>query len=464
MGPLMKMMMAMMSLLPRRPTDRLRAPMMQKGRYAAGKRHPVIEMNLTNLLICGRNCGTCPSYPGVRGEALFCASGASRVEVEQKGCNCVTCPLFDRCSAYSTAYFCVNGECSPRDSRSALARFADMAKAYLSRFTFQDEEEPAIDLADAVTAEIIEDIEEKEITLNFIGDREVDTKSTVPILQASLDAGIPHTHICGGRARCSTCRVIVVDGVERCRPRNEREGRLAAMKGFSPEVRLACQTTVTGDVSLRRLVLDDRDISEAIHQGRANRNEVGREVDATILFSDIRSFTSFAENALTYDVIHILNRYFETIGGIIDAHGGYIDKYMGDGIMAIFGLDRESREHHALLAARAAQAMQESLVEFNAYLESHFGHSFSIGIGLHSGNVIIGNLGFSRKKEYTAIGDTVNTASRIESLNKRTGTSTLVSDSTYRIVRHRFLWGKTYKTRVKGREEPVIVHELTGLA
>jgi len=462
MGLIIKVMMGMMSLLPKKMKDRMKAPMMQKGRYVSGKNHPAITMNLTNLLVCAQNCGTCPSYSGIRGEALFCASGQSRAEIRQDGCNCVICPIFDKCSGYSTAYFCINGSCSPRDTRSALTKLTDLAKAYLQRFTFQDEGETGIDLDDAVRAEILTDEEAGEVRLNFIGDREVKTTSNVPILQASLDAGIPHTHICGGRARCSTCRVIIMDGLEHCRPRNDRESRLARIKGFSPEVRLACQTTTEGDISLRRLVLDDRDISEAISQGRANVSEVGREADVTILFSDIRSFTAFSENALPYDVIHILNRYFESIGGIIDTYGGYIDKYMGDGIMVIFGLDRELTEGHAALAARAALGMAEAVGEFNEYLESHFNHAFKIGIGLHSGNVIMGNLGFSKKKEYTAIGDTVNTASRIESLNKRTGTSILVSESTYRMIHSRFVWGHAYKTKVKGREEPVIVHELIG--
>ena len=160
------------------------------------------------------------------------------------------------------------------------------------------------------------------VTLHFIGDKDVRTTSKVPILEASLGAGIPHTHVCGGRARCSTCRVLVSEGLDHCRPRNEAEARLARTKGFSPEIRLACQTTVSGDVTLRRLVLDDTDIQVAIREGRADPGDVGREAEVSVLFCDIRSFTAFSERALPYDVIHILNRYFETIGAIIDGHGG----------------------------------------------------------------------------------------------------------------------------------------------
>ncbi|TFH42290.1 MAG: DUF2769 domain-containing protein [Chrysiogenales bacterium] len=101
-------------------------------------------MSLTNLLVCARNCGTCPSYSGVRGEALFCASGPSTIDIEQNGCNCVTCPIFDKCNGYSTAYFCINGQCSPRDTRSALTKLTDLAKAYLQRFTFQEEDDTGL--------------------------------------------------------------------------------------------------------------------------------------------------------------------------------------------------------------------------------------------------------------------------------------------------------------------------------
>ncbi|MEW6525034.1 MAG: adenylate/guanylate cyclase domain-containing protein [Spirochaetota bacterium] len=206
--------------------------------------------------------------------------------------------------------------------------------------------------------------------------------------------------------------------------------------------------------------MDELDISEAIRQGRGGINDVGREADVTILFSDIRSFTAFSEKALPYDVIHILNRYFETIGSIIDVNGGYIDKYMGDGIMAIFGLDKDMKDDHAYLAVKSSLEIQQAINEFNDYLLQHFNHSFSAGVGIHSGTVIIGNLGFSKKKEYTALGDTVNTASRIESLNKRTGTAILVSESTYKRCQRHFTWGRKFKTKVKGKEEPVVVHEV----
>jgi len=453
---MMTMMKLFVQLIPRAFRRQAKARPLGKMRLEAGKTHPTIEMNLENLLICMKNCGTCPSYPEKGMEALFCSSGKSSSEIAEKGCNCVSCPLYDLCIGSNTAYFCKNGSCSTAGEKTEDTPESDDCNSYLSRFigTGSYEKESTVPASPPETAP-----DAVKVTMDFIEDKVIHTKSDVPILEASLAGGIDHTHVCGGRARCSTCRVIITDGVENCRPRNEKEAGLAAMKGFSDDVRLACQTTVEDDVTLRRLVLDDEDIANAISEGRGKINDAGHEIEASILFSDIRSFTSFSERSLPYDIVHILNRYFDAIGGVIDANNGYIDKYMGDGIMAIFGLDESSDENPAFQAVKAACDMAEALKDFNDYLQSRFDHEFRIGIGVHTGKVIVGNLGYRKKKEFTAIGDTVNTASRIESLNKETGSSILVSEQTFNLVKKSFKWKNKYKSRVKGKSDPIIVYE-----
>ncbi len=445
----------LLKLVPTGIAEKLDAPTITRARLKQGKTHPTIRMNVANLRVC--SCSSCPSFPGVFGQALYCASGKSDRPIEEKGCNCVICPLYDRCGSFNVAYFCIHGHCGAKDSRPVAQRLKDLAGSYLERFT------PAGDLPqerrkDARAA----GSPETPVTIHFDREKDVRTTSAVSILEASLGAGIPHTHVCGGRARCSTCRVLVTDGLEHCLPRNDNEERLARIKGFSPEIRLACQSTVSGDVRLRRLVLDDDDIQVAIHEGRTDAGDAGREEEVSILFCDIRSFTAFSERALPYDVIHILNRYFETIGGVIDRYGGYIDKYMGDGIMVVFGLDRTTRDRSARLAASAALDMVASLPAFNQYLKKHFDHEFRIGIGIHTGNVIVGSLGFHKKKEYTALGDTVNTASRIEAVNKKAGTTILVSEVTHGLIQNEFAWGKRFSAEVKGKQETLHLHELVG--
>ncbi len=440
-------------LVPMRLAEKMDAPLMTRDRLARGKAHPAIRMNLANLRFC--SCLTCPSFPGVFGEALYCSSGKSNHPIRENGCNCVTCRLYDLCSSFNVAYFCVHGHCGARDTRPIAIQLKDLAGSYLERFTPAGEprEEAKREDLPALSGVVA-------ATLHFEREKDVRTTSTATILQASLGAGIPHAHVCGGRARCSTCRVLVTQGLEHCLPRNENEERLARIKGFSPEVRLACQTRVSGDIRLRRLVLDDEDIRVAIREGRTDAGDVGREAEATILFCDIRSFTAFSERALPYDVIHILNRYFETIGTIIDRYGGYIDKYMGDGIMVVFGLDRVLSEPSARLAASAALDVMEALPEFNEYLRTHFAHEFRIGIGIHTGTVIVGSLGYHKKREYTALGDTVNTASRIEAVNKDAGTSILASENTRELAGTGFVWGKRFSAEVKGKQEALQLYEL----
>jgi class 3 adenylate cyclase len=449
---MMKLMIQMMKMIPVFLQTKIPAPMISIDRKSFFKNHPgKIDLSLHNLLICADYCGTCPSH---NGEPLYCATGKSKKPVIEKGCNCVICPLFEKCGSSSTGYYCRDGACAPQSVNNDHEIFPSVAvDAYLTRFlSFFENQKTEFPLT-GFSNEI------QDITLDFQGDKSIESDSQTTFLEASLNGGIDHMHVCGGNARCSTCRVLVTEGLEHCIPRNAKEAELANLKGFSPNIRLACQTRSEENVKLKRLVLDTSDISEAIHEGRSSRNLVGSEIQAAILFSDIRSFTSFSEKNLPYDIVHILNKYFNTIGEIIDNNGGYIDKYMGDGIMVIFGLDSNFSERPAFLAVKSAKEIILALDEFNKFLQPHFHHKFDIGIGIHYGNVIVGNLGFKKKMEFTAIGDTVNTASRIESLNKRTGTKILVSEDAYKEVEKDFSWNKKFKAKVKGKSEAIIVYE-----
>ena len=184
-------------------------------------------------------------------------------------------------------------------------------------------------------------------------DVEIEANAGETILLAALRAGIAHAHLCGGSARCSTCRVIILEGLENCAPRNDEEKAIADNLRFAPQVRLACQTTVTGPIKLRRLVtdvLDDVDLESLYIEG-VDPCSIGEEKFVLILFSDIQGFTPFAENMLPYDVIHALNLYFQRVGEVINRHGGVISNYMGDGFMALFEV--EDPAEGALRAARA---------------------------------------------------------------------------------------------------------------
>lgn len=288
-----------------------------------------------------------------------------------------------------------------------------------------------------------------EISLVYESDGTFPAESGSTILETSLKNGIPHVHACGGHARCSTCRVIVLEGEENLDPPSDDEKRLAEKKGFGPGIRLACRARIRGDARIRRLVMDDTDAEIAV----STSGSAGREEQVAILFSDIRDFTPFAERQLPYDIIHILNRYFKRMGTAILENGGYIDKYIGDGVMALFGLNGESDDEKCRNAARAALAMVQGLGIFNDYIEKHFGERFRIGIGLHFGRVVVGEVGHPKRRQFTALGDAVNTASRIETTTKRAGAAILASEEFIKNAADTVQVGRIYLARLKGKSE-----------
>jgi adenylate cyclase len=299
-------------------------------------------------------------------------------------------------------------------------------------------------------------------TITFLNDRVVESADPdATLLETSLKAGIPHAHACGGNARCSTCRVMVLDGLGAFLPRNQAEASLAAKKGFEPNIRLACQSKVTGPVRVRRLVLDDLDLKAAIAEAGVTS---GREEKVVILFSDIQDYTSFSERQLPYDVIHILNRYFKMMGEAVLQHHGFLDKYIGDGMMALFGIEERDPAVACLDAVRAGLQMQAGHVELNQYLKRYFDVTFTTRIGIHYGEAVIGEMGHPQKQQFTAIGDSVNVASRIESAGHGTSAHLLISETVHAHVQPRVRTGLELAATLKGKRGTFRLYEVLGLA
>jgi adenylate cyclase len=177
----------------------------------------------------------------------------------------------------------------------------------------------------------------------------------------------------------------------------------------------------------------------------------------TILFADIRGFTRISEHASPEKIVQLLNRYFSAMTDIIFAHGGTLDKYLGDGLMALFGAPTVTPKD-AANAMSAAVAMQRRMLSINDELRAEGYPEIGIGIGLHTGEAIVGYIGSERRSEYTAIGDTVNTASRLES-NAKAGVI-LVSEVTANQARSRFQLAPREPISVKNREQPVPLFEI----
>jgi adenylate cyclase len=194
----------------------------------------------------------------------------------------------------------------------------------------------------------------------------------------------------------------------------------------TPNVRLACQLRPTCGIEVTPLLPP----LAAAEDGRDPIDiALGTERIVAILFVDIRGFTGLAERRLPYDVVFILNRYFATAGRAVVTAGGRIDKFIGDGMMALFGVDGgpESGCRNALVAARL---LSDYLREFNAALAGDIGEPLRIGIGLHVGPVIIGEIGYRTNRQMTAIGDAVNIASRLESMAKAADVELVLSEDT----------------------------------
>jgi adenylate cyclase len=177
----------------------------------------------------------------------------------------------------------------------------------------------------------------------------------------------------------------------------------------------------------------------------------------TILFADIRGFTRIAEHAPPEKIVGLLNRYFSAMTDIIFAHGGTLDKYLGDGLMALFGAPTATPED-ASNALNAAVAMQRRIIGINEELRNEGLAEIGVGIGLHTGEVTVGYIGSDRRSEYTAIGDAVNTASRLES-NARGG-EILISEATSKASHNRYKLNTREPIAVKNRQQPVILFEV----
>jgi adenylate cyclase len=280
------------------------------------------------------------------------------------------------------------------------------------------------------------------------------------VLEASRLAGIPHAHVCGGRGRCSTCRVRVRGEIGSIDPPGEPERRVLARIAATPNVRLACQLRPKGAVEVTPLLPP---FAFAMDGRRRVDFTQGSEREIAILFADIRGFTALSEGRLPYDVVFILNRYFAAVGRAVETAGGHIDKFLGDGVMALFGIDSNAQQgcREALTAARL---MSERMGELNASLSGELDRRLRIGIGIHAGPIIVGEMGYGGATAMTAIGDAVNTASRLEELTKEFACELVVSEVV--VSRAGFDLSKfpRQEVEIRGRREMLAVRTLPSAA
>ena len=288
-----------------------------------------------------------------------------------------------------------------------------------------------------------------QIRIRYPGGKVVSVRPGFSVLEASRSAGIPHVSICGGRGRCSTCRIRILQGMEDQPPPGERERATLRSIAAPSDVRLACQFHPRHDIAVLPLV--DADIHG--HASRAAADSAsGRERMIVALFCDLRGFTQLSEQKLPYDVVFLLNRYFAMVGEAVERSGGVIDKFVGDGAIALFGLDnsfsdacRQALDASLRLAAGVAALSQS----FEAELEG----PLRLAIGVHGGPAIVGRMGYGNATSLTAVGDTINTASRLEGLAKQADAELVVSADVVEASGYRFHDRETRELVIRGRAQ-----------
>lgn len=271
------------------------------------------------------------------------------------------------------------------------------------------------------------------------------------LLEMSQQADVPHAALCGGKGRCTTCRVAIIEGGETLDPPSVAEARALTAVKAGPTTRLACQITPTAPLTLTRMYRPER--GRSIRRSTGNGSAQGQEKPLAVMFLDIRGFTARTADLLPYDVVFLLNRFFDAIVPEITKAGGTVDKYMGDGLLALF--ETGSPESSARAALRAATDIGRELAAFNDTLKSEGEPPVRIGIGLHLGEVVLGEIGAADHAPRTLIGATVNATSRLEAKTKELGVELLISRILIETAGHRLPDQDYQSHQLRGVDGPV---------
>ena len=242
------------------------------------------------------------------------------------------------------------------------------------------------------------------------------------VLEASRSAQLPHKSVCGGRGRCTTCRVKIVSNDGSLPAPSIHEQRALERAGLDQSMRLACQLKPVANLSVTPLMNPDTDFDVV---GKVQELS-GKEQETVILFVDLRNFTKLSETTLPYDVVYILNKYYATCGKAIEANSGRLDKFIGDGIMAIFEAN-DSIELNCKGAVKAASEISKQIKMLSQDLNKEFSAELKCGMGIHTGQSIVGMMGYGETVSRTAIGDNVNVASRLEQMTKAYNSELIIS-------------------------------------
>ena len=291
------------------------------------------------------------------------------------------------------------------------------------------------------------------VRIGYPDGRIVEVTPGTSVLEASRLAGIPHASVCGGRGRCSTCRIRVRGEIHSIDPPAEDELRVLRRIGATSNVRLACQLRPRGAVEVTPLLPP---FAHAADGRRRVDLAQGSEREIAILFVDIRGFTALSEGRLPYDVVFVLNRYFAAIGRAVEAAGGRVDKFIGDGVMALFGIERGAHSRLPRGArCRPAHFRAARRIERFAAGRTRSTAAYRYRHSLRA--AIVGEMGYGNAASITAIGDAVNTASRLETLTKNFACELVVSDETVSRAGLDLSGSPLHEIEIRGKREMLAV-------
>jgi adenylate cyclase len=292
------------------------------------------------------------------------------------------------------------------------------------------------------------------VSLSYGNGRTIRVPRGLSVLEASLRNNVPHASVCGGRARCSTCRIRIIGDCSALPEPSQREAFVLGRVGTSdPSIRLACQLRPATDLSFFQLFLPHT-MSADGHA--SNPTRIGQERYLVNMFVDMRGSTKLAEKRLPFDTVFIVNRFLGAVSQAVLASGGMPNQFVGDGMLALFGLST-TRQEACRQALRAAAMIAANVDELNKFLEHDLREPIRFGIGINGGEVIVGDIGYRDHMVFTALGDAVNVAARLQDMTKSLSCELVVSDEVRAAAGLAADALPQHDVEIRGRNEPMIV-------
>ena len=292
-----------------------------------------------------------------------------------------------------------------------------------------------------------------KITVRYIGGPTVKVPPGATLLEISRMNRVAHASVCGGRARCSTCRVRVDDSAEQLPPPQYAESITLGAIQAPENVRLACQIRPMASITVTRLLRPGSTGPNAADLQEMDSGGVEKKL--AVLYLNMREFTELSKKKLPYDLVFILNAFFNAAGSAVTANGGFIDRVAGDGLYAVFG-QKHGVEEGCRQALRAARAIDLALDHVNAVLASEIPRPMQVGIGIHTGTLLLGRVGYGEAVDLTAIGPAVKIAHMLEGVAKAKACQIVVSEQAATLAGWPALDKSSADVQIEGASFPVV--------